>query len=101
MVSRIDWDPVQRCLESVELNARTKGHDSYNTLKNYRAALKQYLLFCNSDKGLEREATPRDLIEEALRDVRLTQLELRHTEFRKTMLKEIQELKRIVLDLIS
>ncbi len=70
-------NPFERCLESVRLNAESKGHDPYNTVRGYMTALKNYMAFVNSEKGLEEPVTWEYLIEEAREDVRYAQVRIR------------------------
>ncbi|MCW4020709.1 MAG: hypothetical protein NWF14_05735, partial [Candidatus Bathyarchaeota archaeon] len=77
MTGAVLEDPVvQRCFENIEINARTKGTNPHETLKNYRATIKQFIIFVNSEEGLDRELTPTDLVEEAKADVRLAQVRI-------------------------
>lgn len=70
-------DPtVKRCFENIKINARTKGTNPNNTLKNYRATIKQFIRFVNSEEGLSRELMPKDLVEEAKTDVRMPQVRI-------------------------
>ena len=70
-------DPVvKRCFENIEINARTKGTNPHETLKNYRATIKQFIMFVNSEEGLDRELTATDLVEEAKADVRWAQVRI-------------------------
>jgi len=70
-------DPVvETCLENVRLNAESKGSDPTSTLKGYRASIKQFTTFVNSEKGLQGELTPTDMVEEARQDIRKAKIRI-------------------------